>query len=147
MPSFTGTVPNLVDVGPLIEILISPSRAYIEALHASHEGAAIVTSAIRATAMIDTGASGTVVNPRVISTLGLSAVGSVAIHTPSTTQPIDCDQFHVDISFPNAVSFTNAVVICAPLGMQNIECLIGRDILENAVLTYIGYINQFTISF
>jgi hypothetical protein len=31
--------------------------------------------------------------------------------------------------------------------MQNIECLIGRDILENAVLTYIGYINQFTISF
>jgi hypothetical protein len=146
MPSFTGTVPNLVDLGPLIEIVVGPSRSFIEALRASDPGA-IVASTIRATAMIDTGASGTVVNPRVVSMLGVRPIGTVPIHTPSTTQPLDCDQFNVDISFPNAVSFANAIVICAPLGMQNIDCLIGRDILENAVLTYIGYINQFTISF
>jgi hypothetical protein len=82
--------------------------------------------------------SGTVVNPRVISALASSAVGSVPIHTPSTTQPIDCDQFHVDISFSNVGSFANAVVIGAPLGMQNIDCLIGRDLLATGVLTYIG---------
>jgi len=146
MPSFTGTVPNLLDAGPLIEIFVSPSRAFVEKLRSSDPGAT-VASPIRATAMIDTGASGTVVNPKVIATLGLRAVGSVPIHTPSTTHPLDCDQFYVDISFPKAVSFANALVIRAPLGMQNIDCLIGRDILENAVLTYIGYINQFTISF
>jgi hypothetical protein len=146
MPSFTGTVPNLVDVGPLIEIIVSPSRSFIEALRAS-DPAAIVASPLRATAMIDTGASGTVVNPRVVSTLGVRPIGTVPIHTPSTTEPLDCEQFNIDISFPNAVSFANAIVICAPLGMQNIDCLNGRDILENAVLTYIGYINQFTISF
>jgi predicted aspartyl protease len=146
MPSFTGTVPNLVDVGPLVEILISPSRAFADTVRASDPSAAIAAP-LRATAMIDTGASGTVVNPNVIAALGLSPVGSVPIHTPSTIEPLDCDLYHVDISFPNGVSFSNAVVICAPLGMQNIECLIGRDILENAVLTYIGYINQFTISF
>jgi hypothetical protein len=146
MPSFTGTVPNLVDAGPLIEILVSPSRAFVETLRSS-DPAAIVASPVRAMAVIDTGASGTVVNPRIITALGLRAVGSVPIHTPSTIQPLVCDQFYVDISFPKGVSFSNALVICAPLGMQNIDCLIGRDILENAVLTYIGYINQFTISF
>jgi hypothetical protein len=146
MPSFTGTVPNLVDVGPLIEILVSPSRAFVETLRSS-DPAASVAAPIRARALIDTGASGTVLNPRVIAALGVRAVGSVPIHTPSTTEPLDCDQFYVDISFPNSVSFTNALVICAPLGMQNIDCLIGRDLLANAVLTYIGYINQFTISF
>jgi predicted aspartyl protease len=146
MPSFTGSVSNLVEVGPLVEILISPSRTFIDTLRASDPNA-VVALPLRATAMIDTGASGTVVNPGVVSALGLSPVGSVPIHTPSTTEPLDCDQYHVDVSFPNGVSFANAVVICAPLGMQNIQCLIGRDILENAVLTYIGYINQFTISF
>jgi predicted aspartyl protease len=146
MPSFTGTVPNLVDIGPLVEILISPSRTFTDVVRAVDPDA-VIASPLRATAMIDTGASGTVVNPQIIAALGLSPVGSVPIHTPSTTQPLDCDQYHVDVTFPNGVSFANAVVICAPLGMQNIECLIGRDILENAVLTYIGYINQFTISF
>lgn len=146
MPSFTGTVSNLVDVGPLIEILISPSRSFLEALRIS-DPTATVASPLRATALIDTGASGTVVNPRVISALALSAIGSVPIHTPSTIQPVDCEQFHVDVSFSNVVSFANAVVICAPLGGQAIDCLIGRDLLQTGVLTYIGYLNQFTISF
>ena len=39
------------------------------------------------------------------------------------------------------------IAIEAPLGGQHIECLIGRDVLKHGVLTYIGYINQFTLSF
>src|SRR3954468_2234166 len=104
MPSFTGTVPNLVDAGPLIEILVSPSRAFVDGLRSADPGAT-VAAPVRATAMIDTGASGTVVKPRIIAALGLRAVGTVPIHTPSTTQPLD-DQFYVDISFPNTAAFT-----------------------------------------
>jgi hypothetical protein len=33
------------------------------------------------------------------------------------------------------------------MGGQNIQCLIGRDILQHGVLIYIGYSNQFTLSF
>ena len=32
-----------------------------------------------------------------------------------------------------------------PLGGQHIQCLVGRDVLAHGVLTYIGYINQFTL--
>jgi hypothetical protein len=40
-----------------------------------------------------------------------------------------------------------AVVIEAPLAGQHIQGLIGRDVLAQSVLVYIGYTNQFTVSF
>jgi hypothetical protein len=39
------------------------------------------------------------------------------------------------------------VVIEAPLAGQHIQGLIGRDVLAQSVLVYIGYTNQFTVSF
>jgi len=36
--------------------------------------------------------------------------------------------------------------ISAPLEGQEISSLIGRDVLKNGILIYIGYMNQFTFS-
>jgi hypothetical protein len=117
MPSFTGSSTNLVDVGPLVEVLITPSRALIEAMKAADPNMAD-PEPFRATAMIDTGASGTVVNPAIIAALRLSPIGTIPIHTPSTTAPLVCEQFHVDVVLSSGVTFADAVVICAPLGLR-----------------------------
>jgi len=36
--------------------------------------------------------------------------------------------------------------ISAPIDGQDISGLIGRDVLKNGILIYIGYANQFTLS-
>jgi hypothetical protein len=107
----------------------------------------VIPPAVVVTAMIDTGAAGSVVNPQVIKLLNLSPVGTALIVTPSTLDPLTCDMFSVDLHFPNAVTVADSVVICAPLALQNIQCLIGRDILKSCVLVYVGHLNQFTLSF
>jgi len=56
-------------------------------------------------------------------------------------------QYHLSLTFPNGVSVPSIIAVEAPLGGQHIQCLIGRDVLQHGVLTYIGYINQFTLSF
>ena len=48
--------------------------------------------------------------------------------------------------FPNNVTF-ETTVIETPLQGQQIRCLIGRDVLSQGVLVYIGYSNLFSLSF
>lgn len=131
-------------VGPLVEVLIGPSRLYAQVLTSRGKP---VPPPVKATAMIDTGASGTVIAPGIIAQLGISAIGRTTMSTPSTTLPIAASKFHVALALPNNVVIHSVVAIEAPLGGQHIDCLIGRDVLRHGVLTYIGYINQFTLSF
>lgn len=99
-------------------------------------------------AMVDTGASGTVIAPSVLAQLGVQPVGATSMSTPSTTAPVQARLFNVDLTFlTNSVMVPGVVAIEAPLGGQHIQCLIGRDILQHGVLIYIGYVNQFTLSF
>ena len=98
-------------------------------------------------AMIDTGASGTVVTPGIIQQLGLAPVGVSKMSTPSTTAAVDAAVYNLGLAFPNGVSLPSVTALEAPLGGQHIQCLIGRDVLQHCVLTYVGYINQYTLSF
>jgi hypothetical protein len=95
--------------------------------------------------MIDTGATGSVIQQGLAAQLGLNPVGLVQIHTPSSTNVV-CYEYAVRLVFPNNVVF-EGTVIEAPLQGQHIQCLIGRDVLAQAVLVYIGYSNLFSLSF
>ncbi len=128
----------------MVEISIGPSLSLVQSLQSK---GLPVPAPVRAMALVDTGASGSVVNPSIVQSLGIQPVGVVGISTPSTTQSVSCRQFHVDVSFPNGVTVAGAVVLEAPLGGQPIQCLIGRDILQHAVLVYVGYANMFTLCF
>ena len=97
------------------------------------------------TGMIDTGATGTVVQPEVARKLGLQPVGVVTISTPSS-ENVPCYQYIVRLIFPSNV-IVEAIAVEAPLKGQHIQCLVGRDVLAHAVLVYTGYINQFSLSF
>ena len=95
--------------------------------------------------MIDTGATGSVIQPALVQQLGLQPVGVVNISTPSS-ENVPCYQYNVRLIFPNNV-IVEAIAIEAPLRGQQTQCLIGRDVLAHGVLVYTGYINKFTLSF
>jgi hypothetical protein len=95
--------------------------------------------------MIDTGAGCTVIRAGLAQLLGLQPTGVTTIHTASDTN-VRCYRYLVRVLLPNNVSFEKTVVE-APLRGQHIDCLIGRDVLANGVLVYIGPGNLFSLSF
>ena len=95
--------------------------------------------------MIDTGATGSVIQQGLAAQLGLKPIGVTLINTPSSTN-VECYEYAVRFVFPNNV-VVEGTVIEAPLKGQHIQGLIGRDVLQHAVLVYIGYAGQFTLSF
>jgi predicted aspartyl protease len=144
MPSFTTQSPNLVGAGPLVEVAVGPTQALVDSLKSKGVD---IPKTVKAIAMIDTGATGTVISPAVTGALGIRPVGVTQMSTPSTNKPVDVLQYNIRLLFPNGVSVENIVAIQAPLAGQHIQCLVGRDVLRHGVFVYIGYANQFTLSF
>jgi len=142
MPSFTTQVPNLRDIGPVVQVRLTVGSVLEEVLRRS--GAALPPP-LTVPALIDTGATGTVVRQDLIPQLNLNPVGTTLISTPSSMNVI-CYEYLMRIVFPNNV-IIEAVVIGAPLQGQSVACLIGRDVLQHGVLIYTGYTNTFTLSF
>jgi hypothetical protein len=142
VPSFTSQVSNLQAVGPIVELRIAVGTAVETALRRA--GTAL-PAPVPAVAMIDTGATGTVIRQGLASQLGLNPVGVTHINTPSSTN-VPCYEYVVRLLFPNNV-LVEATVLEAPLQGQHIQCLIGRDVLAHGVLVYIGYGNLFSLSF
>ena len=142
MPSFTQKIPSLQQVGPVIDITLTPSAIYLHKMNISPSAA----KSVRLLAMIDTGATGTVIKEGLPATLGINPVGTTLINTPSS-MGVCCNQFDIQILFSNNVNIPSIVVIEAPLQGQHIQCLIGRDILQHGVFIYNGCDNSFTLSF
>lgn len=135
--------------GPLIDVLISVSSARSAALLASGIG---VPVAIKARALIDTGASHTAVDPVVVANLSLTPTGVIPVVTPTTgATPVNCNQYDVQISLVHAdhTLTLDAVPVTesALQQAQGFEMLLGRDILSKCTLVYHGDINLYTLSF
>jgi predicted aspartyl protease len=142
MPSFTQRISNLQQVGPVVELVITPSLPFLQTLNISPAS----TTAAKVLAMIDTGATGTVIQTGIAHQLGINPIGTTYIHTPSSMNVL-CHQFDVRLIFPSNVGMDSIVVTEAPLQGQHIQCLIGRDVLQHGVLIYTGYDDSFTLSF
>jgi len=142
MPSFTQRTPNLQQIGPVIEVVLTPSAVFMQKINMLQSA----VKTVRLLAMIDTGATGTVISQGIAANLGINPIGTTLINTPSSTN-VSCNQFDVRILFPNNINIPSIVVTEAPLQGQHIQCLIGRDILQHGVLIYTGYDNSFTLSF
>lgn len=142
MPSFTAGVPNLQVSGPVVEMQITISNAVEQQLR---EEGQTIPPPITVAAMIDTGATGTAIKEGLATQLGLHPVGIQHINTPAS-ENVPCNEYLIRLRFPNNV-IAEATAIEAPLQGQHIQCLIGRNLLAHAVFVYIGYNNQFTLSF
>lgn len=140
MPHVVAQVPNLHHEGPVLEVQIYPSRPAIEVWREQDHA---LPPPVKVKAMIDTGATNTVIRQGIASDLGLNPIGEVKINTPSSVG-VPCYQYFVRLAFPNNIIF-ETVVIEAPLRGQNIQCLIGRNVLVHATFIYMGPVNLFSL--
>lgn len=147
MPVVTAQVSNLQAIGPVIDVQIGPSAPAIQVMQ---KAGVEVPLPIKISALIDTGASRSVIRSGLPQSLGLFPVGTQLINTPSS-QNFPCDRYLLRLMFfPTAglmvpVTF-DALFTEAPLKSQNIQRLLGRDFLARAVFTYIGPTNTFVLS-
>lgn len=97
-------------------------------------------------ALVDTGASGSVVRQGIPGQLGLNPVGVVPVMTATTgTAAVTMPTYAVRFVLPNSITF-EAVAIEANLGPQQIDAILGRDILRAAVFVYNGTTDSYTIA-
>lgn len=102
--------------------------------------------------LVDTGASGTCIDPSHIAKLGIAPSGIIDIHTPSTAGvATQCKQFDVDIAVildNGQYHFVSTLpVIESSLASQGIDGLLGRDVLSQGILIFNGTAKTFTLSF
>ena len=142
MPTFTSQSLDLQALGPIVDVHIAIGSALEEVRTANGQ---VPPAPVSAVAMIDTGASGSVVQAGLLSSLGLQPVSVAYMSTPSSTNVV-CNEFLVRLVLGSAVA-VETTVIEAPLAGQHIQCLIGRDVLARTVLVYIGQSNLFSLSF
>lgn len=131
--------------------MLGVSQARRSALVAAQQP---VPSPIQIQALIDTGASGTCVDPSVLAQLGLTPTGSTLINTPTTgAQPVQADTYDVSLSIyalqghPPLTHQTIPVVQAELLASQGFHALIGRDVLKECLLTYDGRSGLFSLAF
>lgn len=142
MPSFTATIPDLEKIGPVVDMSLSVHQDVEDALRQASQP---IPTPIQITALVDTGATASVIQEACVNSLGLQPVGVTYVNTPSSHN-VKCYTYPVRLHLPNNVS-REVIAIAAPLQGQNIQCLIGRDVLSEAILIYLGDANTFTLSF
>ncbi len=147
MPHFTLPLgPN----GPVLTAVVAVSQERNAALVAAGQS---VPKPVPITALVDTGASATCVDPSVLTSLSLTPTGIVSLSTPSTGEtPHQAEQFDASLIIPApqgpALVFrTIPVVASALLAAQGFHALIGRDLLDQCVFFYNGSLKLFTLAY
>lgn len=137
--------------GPVVDVFVGVSSARNRALQAAGTP---LPPLQRVRLLIDTGASGTTICSSVMARFSMPPTGQVPVYTPSTgSTPVPMDLYDVNLyfMFPNGNVPPHPIdtvpVMSADFQAQNIDGLIGRDILQRGSLIYHGDINLCTISF
>lgn len=133
---FPFTPTSLLQQGPHIEIVISATRLEVE------EGRAIGLEyrEIPVRALIDTGASLTIINPEIAATCKLRQTGRQKINAVGG-EAGEHPEYAAAISFPQSELpglDTTRVVACPIIRQPFFSCLIGRDIMRKWLFKYDG---------
>lgn len=146
MPHFTLQVSQS---GPIVTAFVGVSVPRRTALIAAGRP---VPDIVRISGLLDTGASGTAIDPSVLTALGLTPTGTTLVLTPTTgATPQPAEQYDVGFVIPapnGAPLFSQTLPVIASdlLAAQGFHALIGRDILSQCVFVYNGS-GFFTLSY
>lgn len=127
---------QLLRRGPIIQIAIGhPKAEYQEAVALGLD----LPKPQSIHALIDTGASVTIVNPEVAKTCRLRQTGMASIQAAG--HKADYPEFAASIDFPGSglKSLEIIRVVACPLASVEMSCLLGRDVLYHWELLYNGY--------
>jgi len=148
MPSLNGVISKH---GPILRVSIGISRSHMEAMVKRKEVPPMNTSG---EFLVDTGASTTNIDGRIIKSLGLKPRSHCPVHTPSTGQtPSMMPEYDVSMIIRNEVPDTPSMIhedvraIGSDFSAQKIDGLIGRDILGDCTLIYNGPNQTFTLRY
>jgi hypothetical protein len=135
--------------GPTLTAFVAVSQARSAALKAAGQQ---ISAPVRMTALVDTGASCSCVDPAILAGLKLTPTGSVSISTPSTgATPHEAEQYDIALIIPAPngahLILQTIPVIASDLSIQGIDALVGRDILDQCFLAYNGTDKTFTLAF
>jgi len=142
LPAHHFSVPDLRTSGPVLDAILLPSKAALTALVAGGQSPPVP---LTVPALVDTGASASVIQSGLAQQLSLQPVSAVLVNTPSHAGVL-CPLYAVQILLCAGRLAFDVTAIEAPLQGQGIQCLIGRDVLANCVLIYQGWVNSFTIA-
>lgn len=133
----------LAQVGPLVQVVVSMGRAYAKQLTIAGQ---MVPPPIGGNALIDTGASSTCIDDDVAQQLQLPAIDAIPIMSASHASTMqNVYPAHIEFS-GSGIQIEAPRVIGAALKGQSIIALIGRDVLQHAVLVYNGTMGTFSLS-
>jgi Aspartyl protease len=141
MPSFAIQAPDLRHLGPVIDAEIAIATFDVATLEAS---GIPLPAPIRVRALIDTGASVSVMRQGIGALLGLSP-DAIRLVDTATSSHVRCEAFAVSFHFSPEFA-VDVTALEMPLHGNQIDCLIGRDILARGVFIYLGSGNAFTLS-
>jgi len=146
MPSVTI---DLVHEGPIVQVALFVSSPRAAALKAAGQPQ---PKGVMVRLLVDTGASGTCIDPTYIQQLAIPPSGLIDLHTPSTGgTPLQCKQYDVNIAIVldnGQYHFVNTLpVVESHLSSQGIGGLLGRDVLAQGLLFYNGVARTYTLSF
>jgi hypothetical protein len=128
--------------GPLVDVQVGISSALRAKLQQS--GTAVPPH-VSARLLLDTGASNTCLDAGIVAKLGLQPTGAQLCATPSHAA-VSLPTYFVELVLSPLVT-VEAVVLGARVSSQGIDGLLGRDLLDNAVVVYDGVQKHCTISF
>lgn len=132
------------DEGPIITCEISVSSKLAAVLLNTNQD---VPDAIGCKALIDTGATSTIIKTGLGAKLNIPQVGRSKIIGASDTKASYYPILPINIRFETGDSFDiTAVEMPIAFGF-GIQCLIGRDLLGKGVFAYVGINNTFELKF
>ena len=127
--------------GPICEVVLKLSFPTVEALCLEKKDVPFV----KVNALIDTGAQTTAVSRKVADKLKLVPRGKAKVYTSQSNKIVN--EYDICLEFDSDVYINTLRVLGADLENHNIDCLIGRDVLQWGVFTYDGPKKEFTFSF
>lgn len=126
------TIPVNAQSGPVLRLFVGVSAIRHEALKTAGSP---VPAPIALDFLVDTGASTTLVDAKIIEPLGLTPSGFILCHTPSTAgTPVQLPQYDMGLFLnheDHTKFFQNLAITASDFSQQNIHGLLGRDVLEH----------------